>query len=297
VKYRLFLNGKRAADPLIRDVVNEVREKYELEVRVTYEYGDIFWMAKEASVAGIKRVIVGGGDGTINEAVNAIAKQNLFDLELGILPIGTANDFATSAKISPNPFEALKDAIENECYKVDIIKANENFFLNVASGGFGAEVTAQTSAMLKRVLGGWAYRVTALFKLLDLTPYVGRIIGQNYKFSGSTLFFAVCNGRQAGGGQVIAPNAYIDDGLMDIFSIKRFSAIDIPQVLDELNEPKIDNKFVKLLQDRRVKLWLRLQDFPINFDGEPAKLKEIDFEVVPGVLKLALPKKTPLLKG
>jgi diacylglycerol kinase family enzyme len=84
---------------------------------------------------------------------------------------------------------------------------------------------------------------------------------------------------------------------MDIFSIKRFSAIDIPQVLDELNEPKIDNKFVKLLQDKRVKLWLRLQDFPINFDGEPAKLKEIDFEVVPGVLKLALPKKTPLLKG
>jgi YegS/Rv2252/BmrU family lipid kinase len=102
--------------------------------------------------AGATRIIAGGGDGTINDVVNAlINRKGIARATLGILPLGTANDFARGFGL---PVDDLGKALEVACTgaprKIDVGKANDRLFLNVVSGGFGAEVTATTPQDMRK---------------------------------------------------------------------------------------------------------------------------------------------------
>ncbi len=296
-KNRLLLNGKVSSQPFVREAVQNVRKiDPKLEVRVTYEYGDIARMVSEAVNEEVGRIIAGGGDGTLNEAVNAlmgIEKERR--PELGIVPLGTANDFAVSCGISMLAEESLKMAVEFPVYEVDVGKANERYFLNVASGGFGAVVTSQTPPELKSLLGGSAYALTGLMKLLSFTPHRGRMRIGNMELSGATLAAAVCNGRRSGGGQMLAPKAFIDDGLLDIVLLEPFSPIDIPQLLEDFQNPSENGKFYKYFQAERVDVYSDEEYRPINLDGEPYDSLDISFSIMKKALNIVLPRECPLL--
>ncbi|MEN8191075.1 MAG: diacylglycerol kinase family protein, partial [Thermodesulfobacteriota bacterium] len=141
----LIINGKKAGLPAIREAVKTVREDgHDLQVRVTWEYGDGLRYVTEAAGLGAGVVIAGGGDGTVNELAHGLA---LLDAQkrpaLGILPLGTANDFATGCRIPTEPLLALRLALTAEPVDVDVVQANDRYFINVASAGFGAAVTTE----------------------------------------------------------------------------------------------------------------------------------------------------------
>ena len=143
---RIILNGKKADRPEIRSIIATLREEgFPLEVRVTWEDGDGERFVREACTDGVSRLIAAGGDGTINEVVTGLAKLSLEKRpELAIIPLGTANDFATACAIPADPLAALRLAVTGSPEAIDIVQANERYFVNVASGGFGAEVSADT---------------------------------------------------------------------------------------------------------------------------------------------------------
>ena len=95
---RIILNGKKAGVASVRSAISELRKEVSnVETRVTYEYGDVNRLVKEAERDGVKRLVIGGGDGSVNEVVDAMAKLPRGERpELAILPLGTANDFATA---------------------------------------------------------------------------------------------------------------------------------------------------------------------------------------------------------
>ena len=124
----LILNGKKAERLNIRQAVNTLRDAgHQLEVRVTWEAGDIHRYIDEACRRNIERVIVGGGDGSVNEAANFILTRDGKVPSLGILPLGTANDFATSCRIPSEPLESLRLALTGESISIDAIRANNTF--------------------------------------------------------------------------------------------------------------------------------------------------------------------------
>lgn len=133
--------------------------------------------------------------------------------------------------------EALRLAISDSCTSVDIAKANERHFINIATAGFGAAVTVDTPVGLKNILGGGAYAPTGIFKAIGFVPYSGKMKTPFLEWEGTGLVAAVCNGRQAGGGQVLAPNAYINDGLLDMLVIKEVLNADFSMLLDEIKNP------------------------------------------------------------
>ncbi|MCH7822809.1 MAG: hypothetical protein IIA07_12395 [Proteobacteria bacterium] len=168
----LILNGKKAGRPEIRQAVNTLRDaEHRLDVRVTWEAGDIHRYIDEACRRNIERVVVGGGDGSVNEAANSILTREGNALALGIMPLGTANDFATSCRIPSDPLESLRLALTGESRSIDAVQANEQFFLNVASVGFGAAVTANLGSS-KRYQSGIAagLPVHSVIRALDLIP-------------------------------------------------------------------------------------------------------------------------------
>ncbi len=294
---RLILNGKKAEQEEIRSAVTLLRSRSaDIEVRVTWEKGDGERLVQEASREGVKRIVAGGGDGTLNEVVNGLAALDADTRpELAILPLGTANDFATSCAIPHTAIEALQLALSGKSREVDIVKANSRYFINVASGGFGSQVTAETPPQLKNFLGGGAYALTAVIKSLNFVPNHGRLLAENVELEGEAVVAAVCNGRQAGGGQILAPGAWINDGLLDIMVILLFPITDVAQVLQEMREPLVQGKYVKRYRSSWVDTWTD-ENKSVNLDGEPIRERHIRFDVLPREIQLVLPDDCPVYK-
>src|SRR6266487_1062226 len=150
-KVQLILNGKAASNDALRAAVVRQREVgHRIELRVTSEKGDARRFVAEAGEVDL--LIAAGGDGTLNEVLHG-----LMDLStaarpvLGMMPLGTANDFATGCGIPRDPEQALALCMEGTGVPVDVGKANEHWFLNAASIGFGAEITATTPPELKHL--------------------------------------------------------------------------------------------------------------------------------------------------
>ncbi|GGQ23314.1 lipid kinase YegS [Shewanella litoralis] len=304
---RLILNGKKAAIAEIRQTVMLLRDEgYIIDVRVTWEHADMQRFIDEAINDNVARIVVGGGDGTLNEAVTALqlTEAPANNIALALLPLGTANDFASACHIPVHILSALRLAITGNAFYVDVINATNlddnhttpQYFINAAVAGFGAQVTAETPSELKDFLGGGAYTLTGLAKALGFKPYQGSITTVKGRFEGEIVVGAMCNGRQAGGGQLLAPKAYIDDGLMDVTLLKSFSPLDIPTVIEEISTLSGEAKFCYHFQTR----WLEIDfpiELPLNLDGEPYPSKQMRFEVVPHALRMVLPDDCPCLSA
>lgn len=294
---RLILNGKKADRVDIRNAIVSLREQnHPIEVRVTYEYGDIHRFISEAIADGASRIVIGGGDGSVNEAVDALAKfPKVNRPDLAILPLGTANDFATFCAIPPDVKRALELAVLGDTNEVDMVSANDRFFINIATAGFGAKVTNDTPVELKNFLGGGAYALVGVLKALEFSSYSTRIITPHFKKDIDLIIGAICNGRQAGGGQVLAPNAFINDGLLDVVMVLDFPFISVGQVISEIRNPSSPGEFVNSFQVP----WFETDAqsvIPVNLDGEPYRSKKIRFEVVPKAINLVLPPDSPSIK-
>ena len=286
---RVLLNGKKAGLEPVRSAIFSAREAGNVEVRTTWEAGDIDRLVKEACHEGCTRIVAGGGDGTVNEVAHAVLQMDEQDRpEVAVMPLGTANDFATACGIPADPLQALQLAQTGQVQNVDAARANEYHFINVASGGFGAQVTVNTPVALKNFLGGGAYTLSGLVQAVNFSPYQGEIRVPGEVLKSNTIFGAVCNGRQAGGGQQLAPQALIDDGLLDIVGLEHFPAEALTQVIDELVSPDKNGEYVSRYRVPWVE-WESEDEMPINLDGEPISSNRVRFEVLPGALKLVLP--------
>ena len=298
-KTRVILNGKGGANPQVRAGINRIRDEGQpLEVRCTWEGGDAARFAQDAMSDGVDLLVAGGGDGTINEVVNGLlAADKAPKMACGVLPLGTANDFARGCGIPLDPYDALKLATKGQPVSIDIPSANGVYFANVASGGFGAEVTVGTNPQLKKALGGGAYALTGLVTAAKMEPYSGRFVSADESAEGSFIIMAVGNARQAGGGFQVTRNAYLNDGLMDVMFITDFQTKELGLVIQELQDfANTDNQFVHYRQVPGFEIEVPAK-VPINLDGEPHRWDHIKFEILPRCLPVMLPEGCALIKG
>jgi len=286
----LILHGKQALNEEVREAVNaKRREGWQLDVRLTWEGGDAQRLVAEALAAGHRRIIAGGGDGTLRDIAEAMAGS---EAGLIIMPLGTANDFARAAGLGLMPKSAL-DLLDAPVHQVDLGAVDGHLFLNMATGGFGSQVTANTSDDLKKVLGGAAYLFTGLSRFSELRAAYGELNGPDFHWRGELLALGIGNGRQAGGGHVLCPSALINDGLLDVSILP--APKELIGTLKGLLEGGlgIDNMFV------RARLpWVELKSaegLDINLDGEPLSGERLRFEARPGALRVHLPNHSPLL--
>ncbi|MBT8470706.1 MAG: lipid kinase YegS [Myxococcales bacterium] len=296
-KSRIILHGKQAANQELRDAVAAVREDgHQIEVRVTWEAGDAGLFAAQAAKEGVDTVIAGGGDGTVNEVLNGLVQVEGGSSALGVIPLGTANDFARSAGIPLQLEGALRVAVETEPVAVDVGRSGDRAFMNVATGGFGTEVTVNTNPKLKRLLGGAAYFITGLGRFSELEPVPIRLRGPDLDWEGKLLVLAVGNARQAGGGHVLCPDAVLDDGLLDIGVLP-----DVPEDQQSEAISALMTHGMQAVKDAALYWrvpWVEIEapkGIYVNLDGEPTHATHHRFEVEPRRLKLHLPESTSLL--
>lgn len=291
----LILNGKSAGNETLRQAIVSLREDgARIHVRVTWEKGDAARYIEEGIHLGVETIISGGGDGTINEIATALLNRKADKRPvMGILPLGTANDFATSAGIPDDPGKALQLAILGKATAVDIAQVNEKTcFINMATGGFGTRITSETPEKLKAALGGVSYLIHGLMRMDTLKPDRCEIHGENFHWQGDALVIGIGNGRQAGGGQQLCPEALINDGLLEL----RIFTGDglLPALFTTLTQPQASPNIID-----GQSVWFEV-DAPhgmtFNLDGEPLSGEHFRIELLPGALQCRLPPDCVLLR-
>ena len=283
---RIILHGKAAGDARVRTAVDAQRQKgHPTEVRVTWEPGDAVRLTTEAvadaGAGKVNCIVAGGGDGTINEVFATAYGAGLPErCSLGVLPLGTANDFANAAGV---PVQDLTAALELAARTpprwIDVGFLNSKLFINLVSGGFGSRVTVETDPDLKRRLGGLAYVLTGISRFAELSANRGSFRAEGFSWEGPFVALAIGNGRQAGGGVPLCPDALLDDGLLDLM------------ILPELDHASRLDTFSHLLREGaaavRAKLvtarsaWFEYEsenDLNVNLDGEPMLVKQFRVE-------------------
>lgn len=290
----LILNGKGAGNEELRIAIGALRKEGEnLYVRVTWEYGDAARYVEEAIGLGCETVIAGGGDGTINEVAGALAQyQGQQRPVLGIVPLGTANDFATACNIPLQPEQALQLAVKGRAVDIDLANVNnQHFFINMATGGFGTRITTETPEKLKAALGGVSYFIHGLLRLDTLKADRCEITGPDFRWEGDALVIGIGNGRQAGGGQQICPDALINDGLLQL------RLLTSEELLPSFLRSLLNNEENKNIVSASLP-WLEItapHDMTFNLDGEPLTGKQFRIEVLPSAIQCRLPPHCELL--
>lgn len=242
--------------------------------------------AREAVDSGVDMLVVAGGDGTINVAAQYLAHR---DTVLGILPCGTANVWAKEFGIPLNLSKATDVLLNGEVAQVDLGRANGRYFLFIASVGFDALVARGVRTQDKRRLGKAAYVLAALAKALELrgeevTMRVdGRVLRRR------VLMVAASNLRQYGGVVEIAPEAFADDGLLDV-SIFRgqdlFAAL--RHAIRVLLRRHRQNAEAELLRAREIQIEAR-NSLPLELDGDYVGTTPVTICVDPGALRAIVP--------
>ncbi|MFZ6049509.1 lipid kinase YegS [Pseudomonas sp. CR3202] len=289
----LVLHGKQAANDEVRAAVQARRDAgWDLAVRVTWESGDARRLVDEALAAGYRTLIAGGGDGTLREVAEAVVRAGS-DASLVLLPLGTANDFARAAAIPLEPGLAL-GLLDVPPRAIDLGDAGGHLFLNMATGGFGSKITANTSEDLKKVLGGAAYFLTGLTHFAEVHSAFGRFHGPDFDWEGEFLALGIGNGRQAGGGHLLCPQAAVDDGLLDLCIIP--APQDVVGTLATLLSGGILGLEAVSICARLP--WVEVEapeGLDLNLDGEPLESARLRIAARARALRLHLPENSPLL--
>jgi diacylglycerol kinase (ATP) len=278
VKSRLIVNpgagSEEGAAAVLR--LNERLRAYfgDLDIVVTASAGDARHGAQQAVEQGYELLFIAGGDGTLHEALNGVcqAGRGISAVTFGIVPLGTGNDFATALGIPDDPDAAIDLLARGRSRLVDVGRLNGNCFVNVSAGGFVAEVSDAVTPELKTVAGKLAYLIGGAQVLVNYEPVqvTWRTSAAAPLTRAKLELFAVCNSRLVGGGRLIAPDAVLDDGLLDVCFVEDMPTVDFVRLLRRVSDG--DH-----LEDARV-TYFRTRELEIAFD-RPRKVN-MDGQVI-----------------
>lgn len=235
-------------------------------------------------------VIIGGGDGTLNAAVEGLVDAQL---PLGILPMGTANDLARTLKIPTSIPAACRIIAQGQIQQIDLGCVNGKYFFNVASCGLSVKITQRLTYKAKRRWGILAYATIAWQVLSKARPFRAEIRTASESIQVKTVQIAVGNGRHYGGGMTVASDAAIDDEQLDLYSLEIQHWWQILFLLPVLwLEPQAPSRQMRILHAQEIEIYTR-RPLAINTDGEITTHTPAKFQVVPKVLSVLTPAQSP----
>ena len=273
-------------------IVKRIRHLPDVEIRQTARKGDATRFARVALRKGCNMIVAAGGDGTLNEVVNGIG-MNGSCVRLGLIPLGTGNDFARTLGIPTDLDEAIAVLAAGHARAIDLVRVTSDrvrYFVNVSAGGFSMLVNEKLTAKMKKTWGPLAYLRSAVAALPELRAYRTEVsVGQGKRLSLSLYNVVIANGRYVAGGTLIAPKASITDGLLDIILIKERSAADLALLAAQValgkhltSDAIVFRRAAKVTVNSKPGMWF-------NVDGELVGNQPATFEVLRRGLQFVVP--------
>lgn len=254
-------------------------------VCATTYIGEAEAMARRGVAEGFEKIVAAGGDGTINEVVNGLAGTNAM---LGLLPIGTMNVFATELGLPVNNLELCWEIVNGDSIRaVDLPKANQKFFVQLAGVGLDAQVVKETSSNFRKNFGPLSYVISAVQIAARKPPKL--FIQSEDASIDEGSFVLVGNGRLYGGPFPFFKHAALDDGLLDVIVFKRLGYLEIIKYLqDVIFSSEIRVPEIEYFQTRQLRVESD-QSVPVELDGELVGNCPVEFSVRDRSLRVLVP--------
>jgi diacylglycerol kinase (ATP) len=251
---------------------------------VSRKVGDLAEQARRAAEDGVERLLVAGGDGTMHYAVQGLAGTSC---ALGVIPLGSGNDLAGTLGVPPDVDAAVERAVSGEIRRIDLVRVGDVFSVSYAGVGFDSEVTRYANEM-KILRGPLIYFYAVIHTLVTFVPPRMRIVHDTGKFEGRVMFTVVNNLPRFGGGMRIAPEARIDDGLLDLVIVKEVPKPVLLSIFPKVyNGRHVGHPAVQIVRTRRAEITID-RTMTMYGGGEPLRVVEagepVAVEVVPGGL-------------
>ena len=249
---------------------NECIDKAFLDIDDTYEH-----------------VLLAGGDGTIDIIINTMKRLNI-DLPVGILPVGTANDFAHSLGLSFDIKQALENIINSKPKAFDIGKINDKYFINVASSGMFTDVSQKINPDFKNYMGKVAYYITGIEQALHLRAFNIKVKSEEVEYKGKMYLMLVFNGKTAGNLN-LAYKAELDDGYLDVIIFKDMPIPkSIPIFINVLRGEHLENvNDEDILYFKTKEIYIEcLDELITDIDGEKGPDFPLDIKCIEGGLEI-----------
>jgi len=286
------ISGTRGKTSLKELVVSKTKErKIPFEVLPTMIDGDYRFLKSKIKDDGITDIVVCGGDGSVNAAVNSLADTQV---NFGIVPMGSGNGLAYAAGIPKNSSKALDIVFDGVARPTDAFLVNNQFACMLCGLGFDAKVAHEFAEQPKRGLATYASLTTRNFFSAKTWPF--KIKANGLVFSTDAFFISIANSNQFGNNFTIAPQAVLSDGMLDVVVVKKIAkplllltvlkqvmAGKIKRVENSLRSPVIYFQTEELVIENTA-------EAPLHIDGEPREtLKSLSIKVLPHYFRLIHP--------
>jgi len=264
------------------------KRKLDFDIQYTTQPGEATDIAAE-SINNFKSIVAVGGDGTLQEVVNGLMES---DINIGVIPVGTGNDFIRVVNIPNQPDQALNIVIEGYTRKIDVGKINNRIFHNAVGIGFDAWAVHE-SLKIKKLRGHAVYLYAILKTILTYKAPVMELSYNDKIITEKLLLTAIGNGTCVGGGIKMTPFAKIDDGLLDLTIIQDVNKLKMLQNLAKT----YSGEHVKMPQvkvDTSKSIVIRSEEeLAVHADGElmGCNLKEVEINILTKAIRFVVPKK------
>jgi YegS/Rv2252/BmrU family lipid kinase len=279
----LIILNPAARSERAKGTLKEIEKLPRATMRVTKKAGDARELAAWAVANGFRTVVAAGGDGTINEVVNGLAGS---DVALGVLPVGTMNVFAAELGLPGDLKGAWQVIREGFTRRIDLARANDHYFVQLAGVGLDAQALEMTTWEAKRQLGPLSYLVSAA-QIAARKPPKLTVEAEGEKREGS--FVLVGNGRYYGTKLAFFKDAKLNDGKLDVLIFKNLSYLDIARyfgtILMGIHTEQGD---VEYFQTKRAVVRCE-EHVPVEVDGDLAGQTPVTFRISSRKLRVFVP--------
>jgi diacylglycerol kinase (ATP) len=288
------ISGNTKKDDILKFIHAELQGKdLEFEFLFTNANGNYDDIVDRIARDGITDIVMIGGDGTVNQVVNALRDQ---PVQFGIIPLGSGNGLALAAGIPKKPQEAISLILKGEAKPVDAFMVNDQFSCMLSGIGFDAQVAHDFASKASR--GLMTYTQQSLINYFKAQPYQFEIVLENFSFFTDAYFISIANGNQFGNNVTIAPKANLNDGLLDVVVVQKMNKVKMPFAV--LKQIRGNNKLMDLVENmgknnilyfQTSALSIRnLKYAPFHIDGEPVETAaEFNIKIIPNCFQLIQP--------
>lgn len=290
----LFITNPSAGKGLSAGRIEKLRsfmgnKGIDYEIKQTARRGDAGTIALWGIEKGFNNIISVGGDGTSSCIANAIAYK---DINFGVIPFGSGNDFPKACGIPLNVDDALGTVVEGKPALVDVGKFNSRYFINGLGIGLDGAVAHRFRKF--KIFGGFlGYFIGAAVEALLFKGFDAELNAGNKTYRGRYVLCGACNGPYQGGRFRLAPEAQVDDGKLDIYMIDDMQPVTrFMRIGKVMNGTHKDLSEVNIIKTEKASLRV-YRNLPAHMDGEPLEIAPGDYEisVCSGALRVILPDK------
>lgn len=273
--------------PKIKEKLDCYKEKINYKIVLSNFAGEITSIAQTYYSLGFREFIAVGGDGTLSELINGFDLPIDPDIKIGIIPLGTGNDFIKNIYLEPDVNDIIETIIEGKTKRIDLGIVNNHKFINVCSFGIDGPIIKDTENFKKLLPGKLAYLFSTLKAGLSFRAKKVQVKIDGVSYTGNMILIAIANGKYFGGGMNICPEAVMDDGLFEVCMVTDVSTVKFMKEISKVYSGRLGE--IDEVQYRKGKeITIEVLDgrYLINIDGNLVGSTPVKIEIVKNAIQV-----------